>query len=94
MDMRLSLEERQKDFAARFNLTLQEYHHLVHSCNMDEVVIVLELMKAKNPKSSYRKFMQERVRRWLTEERPGKPLTPSEMKMLTPSYAIRWSLPK
>lgn len=96
MDARVQqpLGVRQAEFALKFNLTLEQYLQVVQSCTMSEVIVVLELMKAKNPKSSYRKRLQSQVRRWLDNRLYSKPLMPSQFKELTPNYSITWELPK
>lgn len=94
MDMQLSLEHRQAEFASHFSLSLDDYLYLVRKLPMTELTTVLELLKARNSKSSYRKYMQARVRRWIDERLPGPPLTPSEFKMLTPQHPIKWQLPR
>lgn len=90
----LPLQIRQTEFAARFNLTLEEYLLIVRSCTTAEAVTVLELMKSKDPKSAYRKRLQETIRRWLHRGLVGKPLLPAQFKELYPKYRIDWELPR
>lgn len=84
---------RQAEFAARFNLSLDDYLRIVRSCNMQEIIIILELFKARSHRSSARKFAHEQVKRWLLLNLPGKPLRESQFKALTPKWPVNYELP-
>jgi len=86
------LTERQAEFAAAFNLTYEQYMQVVKSCTSTEVVAVLELAKSY-PKSSFRKQMADRLKRWLELGTVSKPFSEREFKALTPTYPIRWKIP-
>jgi len=92
--MEASIRERQEEFARHFNLSLEEYLQIVRTCTYQEVVVVLELMKAKKPKSSYRQYCQLQLRRWLANKLPGKPLTKPQFLALVPQHPITWELPR
>jgi hypothetical protein len=93
--MDVDLRQSQTEFARQFNLTLEQYLKIVRSCTTPEVIILLELMKAKNPKHAFRRYCQQKVRRWLDVPNIiGRPLADHELKSLIPKYPITWSLPK
>lgn len=81
-------------FAASFNLTADEYLKIVKACTSFESVVVLELMKSKNPRAGYRRRMQEKVKRWLDGFPTAKPLTELEVKQLAPRWPVQWKFPK
>jgi hypothetical protein len=89
-----TIRVQQEQFARRFNLTLEEYLQVVRNCTYSEVVVVLELMKALKPRSSYRQLRQLQVRRWLDNHLSGKPLTEQQFKDLKPGHPITWHLPR
>lgn len=85
--------QRQADFAARFNLSLDEYQRIVRSCDTAEVIVVLELFKARSHRSPARKFAHEQVKRWLLLNLPGKPLRDSQFRALAPKWPVNYELP-
>lgn len=94
MEQQSVLEIRQQEFASRFNLTLDEYLTIVRSCTMDQVIVVLELMRAKHHKTSFRKHAAQQIRRWLANRMIGTPLTQSQFQALKPTWPITWELPR
>ncbi len=87
------LRKSRTEFASGFNLTLEEYLKLAQVHNSTELVIVLELMKSKKPRTGFRAFCQYKVRRWLDENKIGRPLSDTHIKQLQPRYPLNWSLP-
>ena len=85
--------QRQAEFAARFNLSLGDYLRIVKVCNTQEVIIILELFKARSHRSPSRRFAHEKVKRWLLLNLPGKPLRESEFKALIPKWPVSYELP-
>ena len=59
------LRARQQEFAARFDLTLDQYLKIVKTCNTVEAITVLELLKAHKHRSLYRERRAIKVRLWL-----------------------------
>jgi hypothetical protein len=90
----VDLIQRQAEFAARFNLSVDEYLRIVRACNTTEVIVILELFKVKNHRSPNRKFAHEQVKRWLVLNLPGKPLRDSQFKSLIPKWPVTYELPK
>jgi len=70
------LRARQQEFAARFDLTLDQYLKIVKSCNSVEAITVLELLKATKFRSAYRESCAAKVRKWLEASLGSKPLAP------------------
>jgi hypothetical protein len=87
------LRSRQAEFAKAFNLTFDEFSRIVRSCSLVEITVVLEVLRVKNHRSSFRANAHARIRRWLDEKLPGPPLMPSVVQALTPVYPVRWVLP-
>lgn len=87
------LTERQAAFAAAFNLTYEQYMQIVKSCNTTEVIAVLELVKQKKHRSSFRQAMAQKLNRWFSLGVVSKPFSPKEFMALTPSWPVQWKLP-
>jgi hypothetical protein len=85
--------QRQAEFAARFNLALDDYLRIVRSCTTQEVIVILELFKARSHRSPARKFAHEQVKRWLLLNLPGKPLRETQFKAFAPKWPVNYELP-
>ena len=81
-----------EDFASKFNLTGQQYTLIMQSCDYTKAVSILELMKAKNPKSKTRIFLQGKIRRWLDRGLKSTPLSAQEFENIVPKYPIKYRL--
>jgi hypothetical protein len=94
-ELRVSaLRHRQAEFAARFNLDLDQYLRIVRACNTVEVITVLELLRSAKFRSVYREKCAIKIRSWIEDVRPvGKPLASWEFIRCTPSWRIPYSLP-
>jgi adenosylmethionine-8-amino-7-oxononanoate aminotransferase len=88
-----TLAERQAQFAAAFNLSYEQYLQVVKSCNITEVIAILELVKQKNHKSTFRRVMADRLHRWFTLGVETKPFSEREFKALMPTWPVKWKLP-
>lgn len=85
--------QRQAEFAARFNLSLDEYLRIVHACTTSEVIVILELFKTRSHRSASRRYAHDQVKRWLLLNMQGKPLLESQFRALTPKWPITYQLP-
>lgn len=94
-ELRVSaLRHRQAEFAARFNLDLDQYLKIVRSCNTVEAITVLELLRTSKFRSAYRENCAAKIRQWFDDVRPiSKPLAPWEFTRCTPTWSIPYSLP-
>jgi hypothetical protein len=84
---------RQTAFAARFNLSYDEYKRIMCVSTTDEAVVILELMKVKKHRASYRSKMHQQVREWLDSNSQSKPLTSVQYVYLAPTWPITWHFP-
>jgi hypothetical protein len=88
------LRERQALFAARFRLTLEQYLKIVRSCNTDEAITVLELLRVSTFKSQSRAQCARKIREWVDDESTiGKPLNIWEFERCRPTWKVSYSLP-
>lgn len=83
------------EFAAQFNLSLDDYRKLAMVCTTMELTTVLELLKAKShTRSKYRYRMSLQVRGWLTNPQyKRKPLSQNQFDALRPTWPLRWKFP-
>lgn len=86
-------QQRQHKFAARFNLSLDEYLRIMRVSTTEEAVVILELLKVRKHRSSYRSKAHEQVRRWLDLNLSGKPLHPTQYVLIAPTWPILWAFP-
>lgn len=87
------LEKRQIEFATTFGLTLKEYKQLASSLGTEDLISVLELLKAKKHRSRRRAQYSAYVNSWLTNPATLKPLTPRQLKEIVPAWPVRYHLP-
>lgn len=87
------LEIRQQQFATSFGLTLDEYKRLASATNHEELVVCLELLKAKKFRSAFRASCAQHVRQWLAGAPALKPLTPNQFSAATPKWPITYKIP-
>ncbi len=87
------LQARQQTFAQQFNLTLDEYIRIMRVSTTEEAVAILELMRVKKHRASYRSKAHSQVRRWLDQYGTGKPLTSTQYSYLMPTWKITWVFP-
>jgi len=88
------LRNRQAEFAARFNLDLDQYLKVVRACNSVEALTVLELLRTTKFRSVYREKCAAKIRSWIEDTRPiGKPLNPREFTRCIPTWRLPYSLP-
>lgn len=94
MDLELSARLNQEAFAATFNLSYPQYRKLVTSLTASEVIICLELLKAKRHRSEFRASMERQVRSWLADTSGTlKPLSPKQFLAASPKWPINYTLP-
>lgn len=89
----IELEQRQIEFALTFGLTLKEYKQLASSLGTEDLISVLELLKAKKHKSRRRAQYAAYVTSWLANPLTLKPLTPRQLKEIVPTWPVRFQLP-
>lgn len=87
------LQRRQQVFAQLFNLTLDEYIRIMRVSTTEEAVVIMELMKVKKHRASYRSKCHNQVREWLARRGTGKPLSPTQYVYLKPTWKITWRFP-
>lgn len=88
-----ALRKRQEVFASQFNLTLDEYIRIMRVSTTEEAVVIIELMKVKKHRASYRSRAHSQVRQWLDLGLQGKPLTQTQYNYLLPTWRITWQFP-
>jgi hypothetical protein len=87
------LEQRQSQFALTFGLTLNEYKRLASSLRTEDLIAVLELMRAKKHRSRKRALYAEFVRSWLKSPVTVRPLTGLQLKEITPHWPVQFRIP-
>lgn len=87
------LEQRQIEFATAFGLTLKEYKQLASALGTEDLISVLELLKARKHKSRKRAQYAAYVSSWLSNPLTLKPLSPRQLKEIVPTWPVRFQLP-
>lgn len=88
-----TLEQRQREFATAFGLTLEHYKKLASSLNHIELVTCLELLKAKRHRSGFRAACTSQILSWLEGGDHLKPLSPRQFKGAEPKWPIQYTIP-
>lgn len=89
----MDLKTKQTEFAQQYSLTYEQLHKLMHDLRTPELMIVLDLLKAKKYKSSFRQSCANLVRKWLDGRLLGFPLTKNQLDALKPTWPIRIEIP-
>lgn len=87
------LELRQERFALDFGLTLAQYKKLASSLGHTDLISCLELLKARRFRSKTRKQAQEQILQWLEFGTDLKPLSANQLKMIAPTWPIKFQIP-
>lgn len=87
------LELRQIDFAAHFGLLLNDYKRLASALTTEELISVLELLKAKRHRSKKRARCASDVRAWLKSPVNLKPLTYWQLQDIKCTWPVDYRLP-
>lgn len=94
-----ALEQALIDLQERFaqtviGITFAQYKRLTAILRTEELITVLELLRCRRHRSSYRERQSQRIRVWLDNPRSvGRPLDAEAIIRCTPRWPITFSIP-